>query len=274
MSRADDFSVWSDEAGADDAPLVALIHGTMDRSSGMLKLSRRLDERFRVLRYDRRGYGRSVPAVGEHAGPFGMSEQVSDLVTILGGRRAVLIGHSYGGNVALAAAMLHPGLVAGVAVYETPMSWEPWWPTTTAGAAARTSAGSPAEAAEQFMRRLVGDATWEALPVRTRDTRRGEGAAMVGELNDLRANRPWRPDQIHCPVVLGVGSLANEHHRVGMRHLQRVLPGAQLHELEGCRHDAPTSHSQQFADTIVDAIAFAAGDQWATAVNRSTVTGS
>ena len=101
----------------------------MDRSAGMLKLSRRLDEDFRVLRYDRRGYGRSFP----HDGPFTMDAQVADLVGLLAGRRAVLVGHSYGGNVALATADHHPDLVAGVAVYETPLSWEPWWPGTTAG---------------------------------------------------------------------------------------------------------------------------------------------
>ena len=41
-------SVWSDEAGPADAPVVVLVHGAMDRSSGMLKVSRRLDERYRV----------------------------------------------------------------------------------------------------------------------------------------------------------------------------------------------------------------------------------
>ena len=35
--------IWSEEAGPDDAPLVVLIHGSMDRSAGLLKLSRRLD---------------------------------------------------------------------------------------------------------------------------------------------------------------------------------------------------------------------------------------
>jgi len=39
-----------------------------------------------VLRYDRRGYGRSTP----HDGPFGMDEQVADLVALLDDRRAVL----------------------------------------------------------------------------------------------------------------------------------------------------------------------------------------
>ena len=33
-------------------------------------------------------------------------------------------------------------------------------------------------AAERFMRRMVGDARWEALPERTRATRRREGVAM------------------------------------------------------------------------------------------------
>ena len=55
---------------------------------------------------------------------------------VLAGRRAVLVGHSYGGDVALATADRHPDLVAGVAVYETPLSWLPWWPNTTAGSIA------------------------------------------------------------------------------------------------------------------------------------------
>ena len=65
--------IWSEEVGPVDAPLVVLIHGSMDRSSGMLKLSRHLDARARVLRYDRRGYGRSAP----HDGPFAIDEQVA-----------------------------------------------------------------------------------------------------------------------------------------------------------------------------------------------------
>jgi pimeloyl-ACP methyl ester carboxylesterase len=105
-------TLWHEETGPVDAPLVVLIHGSMDRSTGMLRLSRKLDAEARVLRYDRRGYGRSAP----HDGPFDMGEQVADLVELLGGRRAVLVGHSYGGNVALATAARHPQLVSAVAI--------------------------------------------------------------------------------------------------------------------------------------------------------------
>ena len=105
--------IWSEEAGDASHPLIAIVHGAMERSAGMLKLSRRLDERYRVLRYDRRGYGLSNP----HPGPFGIDAQVADLVDLLAGRRAVVVGHSYGGNVALATACRHPELVAGVGLF-------------------------------------------------------------------------------------------------------------------------------------------------------------
>jgi pimeloyl-ACP methyl ester carboxylesterase len=241
--------IWSEEAGDASHPLIAIVHGAMDRSAGMLKLSRRLDERYRVLRYDRRGYGRSNP----HPGPFGIDAQVADLVDLLAGRRAVVVGHSYGGNVALATACRHPELVAGVAVYETPMSWEPWWPGTTAGATAiAAQEGGTEMAAERFMRRLVGDARWEALPERTRAIRRAEGAALVGELADLRERAPWHAAGVHVPVMVGNGSLGAAHHQDGMARMAAAIPGARLVVLEGCRHDAPTSHPAEFCHQLVE----------------------
>jgi pimeloyl-ACP methyl ester carboxylesterase len=249
--------IWSEEAGHPDAPLVALIHGTMDRSTGMLRLSRQLDDRFRVLRYDRRGYGRSV-----HEGPFAMGGQVDDLVALLGGRRAVLIGHSYGGNVALATAERHPALVAAVGVYETPLSWEPWWPGTTAGGAARAPEGSPADAAERFMRRMVGDELWERLPERTRETRRAEGPALVGELRDLADERPWTAAGIACPLLVSHGSRGADHHRDGMRFVRDAVRHSELVVLADSRHDAPLSNAKLFAERVVEPVLRAAGPPW------------
>ena len=262
MSRTSS-AISSDEVGPDEAPLVALIHGTMDRSTGMLKLSRRLDSRLRVLRYDRRGYGRSTP----HVGPFDMVAQVDDLICLLSGRPVVLVGHSYGGNVALAAASRYPELICGVAIYETPLSWQPWWPGTTAGAAARATGADPADAAELFIRRLIGDSAWEALPERTRQIRRGEGTAMVAELRDLQANEPWLAGDISCPVVASYGSLGAKHHRDGMTFVHDHLPNSELIELVGCRHDAPLSHSDVFSSMIVDPLLRRAGGHWARAVS-------
>jgi pimeloyl-ACP methyl ester carboxylesterase len=173
----------------------------------------------------------------------------------------VLVGHSYGGNVALTAADRHPDLVAGVAVYEIPMSWEPWWPGTTAGSIAVAESGEPEEAAERFLRRILGDRRWEELPERTRQARRGEGLAMVRELADLRRARPWNPEHIAVPVVTAFGSLGAPHHHDGMRHAANLL-GCPLVELADCRHDAPLSHPDLFRTEVIDPLMRRVGSPW------------
>lgn len=259
MNTHDPAHVWREEAGDADAPVVVLIHGAMDRSAGMLKVSRRLDTRYRVVRYDRRGYAKSV----HHPGPFDMAGQVADLEDVVAGRRVVLVGHSYGGNVALTFAERHPAHVAAVGVYESPLSFEPWWQGTTARQVTSDPGLSTADAAEQFMRRFVGDARWDSLPERTRATRRAEGAALVGELADLRANRPWHADAITMPVVVGCGTKGAQHHQDGMHRLVSMLPDARLVVLEGSRHDVPNSDAATFSAEFVVPLLEVAGGPWA-----------
>src|SRR5436309_7437761 len=103
-------------------------------------------------------------------------------------------------KVALASANRHRDRVAGSAVYETPLSWLPWWPNTTAGSIAVAEQRDTREAAEQFMRRILGVRRWESLPERAKEARRAEGVALVAELSDLRDNQPWTPGHITMPV--------------------------------------------------------------------------
>ncbi|MDO8391947.1 MAG: alpha/beta hydrolase [Actinomycetota bacterium] len=240
--------IHAEVAGDPAHPLVVLVHGSMDRSAGMLRLSRRLDHDLCVVRYDRRGYGRSVP----HPGPFDMAAQVDDLVDLLSGRPAIIVGHSYGGNVALTTAARHPHLVRGVVIYESPLSWEPWWSSTSLGARAVEMAHDPEAAAEEFMRRMLGSARWEALPERTRATRRAEGLAMVSELADLRRNRPWRPEEITVPLWIGYGSDTTPQHVRGMPYAAELIPGSHLVMLPGCHHLAPNSHPDLFRHELID----------------------
>ena len=97
-------------------------------------------------------------------------------------------------------------------------------PSASAGAAALTSPGEAADAAERFMRRMVGDARWEELPQRTRDQRRAEGPALVAELRSIRppAPPPYDPSELEVPVLAAHGSESRPHHQRTARRPRRV----------------------------------------------------
>jgi pimeloyl-ACP methyl ester carboxylesterase len=201
------------EQGPVDAPLVVLVHGGMDRSSGMRRTAGALAPDFRVVIYDRRGYGRSL-GVGP---PFTIDEQVADLMAVIDARPAVVFGHSVGGDIALAGAERHPALVRAVGTYEAPMSWEPWWPEGTAGgdAVRLGEEQGPAAAADAFARRMIGDRIWDRLPPTSRAQRLAEGPALVGELSDLRRRPPYDPARIRVPVLVARGERCAPQHLDG-----------------------------------------------------------
>jgi pimeloyl-ACP methyl ester carboxylesterase len=233
--------VWSEVAGDPTAPLVAVVHGSMDRSAGLLRLSRRLDDAHQVLRFDRRGYGRSVD-VGP---PWTVAANVDDLEGLLvaaAAGPAVVFGHSFGGDIALGLAARRPDLVRTVVVYETPLSWLDWWPGNSAGAAAMAM-DDPGDAAEAFMRRLVGDAVWERLSASKQAERRAEGAAMVAELADLRRAAPWDGGAIEAPVLALYGEHARPHHVRGMQELGDLIRGCTHEMIPDAGHAGPHTHA-------------------------------
>jgi pimeloyl-ACP methyl ester carboxylesterase len=104
-------------SGAGHTPLV-LLHGVasnLTRWSEFVEhtaLGRRLD----LLRVDLRGHGESLTRA-----PTGMERWSDDLAAILdaeGYRRAVLVGHSLGANLALHFASRHPARVAGLVLID------------------------------------------------------------------------------------------------------------------------------------------------------------
>lgn len=236
-----------EESGPIDAPLVVLVHGSMDRMAGFAKVARRLESSYRVVRYDRRGYGRSVG----HPGPFRIADHTSDLAEIIGRRRAAIVGHSLGGNVALGVAHHHPHLVAAAAVYETPLSWMPWWPKDSSGRQIAASNEDPAELAERFLRNMIGNRRWERLPETSRSARRAEGRALVGEMISVRDEAPWEAERITCPLTIGRGELARPHQAEGMLRLSEMVPASTFVTLPGCNHMAHAGEPDLFVDRLV-----------------------
>jgi pimeloyl-ACP methyl ester carboxylesterase len=240
---------WSTAAGlyvheAGAGPLVVLVHGVMDRSNGMLRTRRIIQPDFRVVRYDRRGYGRSQGV--EPDSDF--TRQVEDLADVLAGRPAVVVGHSFGGIVALALAHRRPNLVRSVVAYEAPMMWADWWESPARDEASEDAA----EAAEWFMRRMLGDELWERLPRAMREDRRAEGRAMLADLYCLGPDLPppYVAEELAVPVVAAHGGQARERHRRATRYLATHAPDAELWVAPGADHGIHLSDPQGFAALV------------------------
>ena len=65
--------------------------------------------------------------------PVSFDDQVDDLVEVLDGEPAGAFGHSFGGDVVLAAAADHPELIPTALVWEPPQPWLSWWPGSKTG---------------------------------------------------------------------------------------------------------------------------------------------
>ena len=222
-----------------------LIHGALDRAAGMALVARRLRNHSDVTWYDRRGYATRW----DEPGKCSIEAHTDDAIALLAGRPSYLVGHSLGGDIALAVADRRPDLVLGVTVYETPLSWMEFWPNDTAGA--NSIKAGPEEGAEAFMIRLIGRRRWDELPERTKQARRREGRALVEEMSSLRSRAPWSTERIGCSVMVGRGTKASAHHVAGADWLASHLERARLHVLEGAGHGAPLTHVDRFVDELV-----------------------
>jgi pimeloyl-ACP methyl ester carboxylesterase len=221
-----------------------LVHGSMDRSTSLGRVARRLNDS-EVVTYDRRGYAKSL----ERGASLSFGDQVDDLLEVVDGHPVVALGHSFGGTVVLGAAARHPELILGAVVFEIPMPWLDWWPATTAGRAAAEDPRPPEDVAESFMRRLIGDSTWERLPATTKRARRSEGRALVSEMRGLEVPA-WNPADIRIPVIVGYGTKGMSHQRRGSIELAAALPHGELVELEGATHGAHIAHPHEIVSLL------------------------
>lgn len=219
----------------------------MDRQSGFLKLAKVLSRDHTVIVYDRRGYASSL----ELGGPYEIARHVEDLLEVIGGVPSLVIGHSFGGTVALACAERHPEVVQGVVTYENPMPWLSWWPRNTGAGHAARRTDDPEGAAEEFLKRFIGQRLWERLPDSTKAARRAEGRALVDELASIQNSPAFERDSIRVPIAIGVGSLAQDYMREGAVHLSRHRD-ARLIVLDGAHHNAHSARPGEFARQLIE----------------------
>ncbi len=106
------------EAG--EGPVIVLLHGFPEFWYSWRKQIPALAEHFRVIVPDMRGYNLSDKPKGvEHYKPSIVSEDIRQLVLHVADGRATIIGHDWGGAIALQLAEQHPELLNKLVIMNT-----------------------------------------------------------------------------------------------------------------------------------------------------------
>lgn len=238
------------EAGA--GPAVLCIHAGAANSSQWRSLMERLADRFRVIACDMSGAGKSPPF--PRGRTYTLDEEVGFLAAAFdaAGDSFHLVGHSYGGAVALKAALRHRARVRSLTLFE-PVLFSLLFsvaPQSDAAREIRRLAQSTSElaargdfdaAAREFVDYWFQPGTWAALREETRAPIRGK-MDTTGERWDALFNDPVRLadlSRLDMPTLFLKAENSPLPARVLSRVLAAAVPQARSIEIEGVGHMAP-----------------------------------
>lgn len=240
------------ERAGSGTPALLMLHGwTLDRRMWRPQVEG-LSGRFTLLLPDRRGFGRSSAPPGLGLEP----DDVPPLLDHFGLERAVLVGHSQAGRIALTAAARHAGRVAGVVLLAAPHDAVPPDP-------AREPA-LPLNRLTELVRAgnlPAARALWRSHPmllVRDKAT-----AALLDEmLGDYEGRDLLTPPQplpvdetllsaIHCPALVIAGDADAGSRVAAAGRLAAGLNKAPCLLLPGAGHMANISHAADFNQALM-----------------------
>jgi pimeloyl-ACP methyl ester carboxylesterase len=236
---------------------VLLIHSGGFTSRQWRRLAELLAPRHRVIAPDLLGYGAARWPAGK---PFHFREDVALLAGLLD-EPAHVVGHSYGGLLALQLALARPESVRRIAVYEPVTFGLLDEPEDAAVCASIGSLGDyrpdAAGVDEPWLERFVdwwqGAGAWRALGAPTRQAFCDVGWKLSQEVASLAADRTDRARYaaITAPTLILAGERTQPAELHVVRKLARTLPHATLQLFPGLGHMGPITH----AATVNDAIA-------------------
>lgn len=244
---------------------LVLLHGQPGLGSDWRQVLSQLPEQVCAVAPDRPGYGSSSLAGG---GFEVNADAVIDDLDARGVERAVLVGHSYGGGVALTVAARAPDRIEALILLATvgPDCLNGWDTLLAAPFAGPVCAIFAWELTPWFararLRRLIGRGRTDALQRHVNwyvwgharwehgalwRTFLAEQRALVAETDGLALLAP----SVHVPVLLVADPQDTMVPFLTAQTLARLLPDARLHQLEGAGHQLPLRAPDQVARQIV-----------------------
>ncbi|CAA0106806.1 3-oxoadipate enol-lactonase 2 [Halioglobus japonicus] len=242
-----------------DGPALVLIHGnTLDIRMWDEQVAA-FAERYRVIRYDMRGFGRSAPPSGE---PYTPADDLAALLTHLGVGHAHILGLSLGGAVAMDFVLAYPEMTDALILADTGLSEFQWQVYGEFSAAVRAEAvDSGVEAARQ---RWLAGALF--APVMERPQVAQRLRQMVDDYSGWHwLNRDsWQPskpaaierfESVDTPTLVIIGERdLSDFHEIADAVQQRV-PGASKAVIAGVGHISNMEAPAQFNTLVLDFLA-------------------
>ncbi len=219
------------------APILC-IHGTSSSSLAWSSAVEKLAELSRVIAYDRRGCGRSErPDPYERTSPGEQTDDARALLEALGATPAVVIGRSYGGDIALDLALRYPESVRALVLLEAgPVGlfaeYDAWVDATIEKVERASSERGIDAVGETLIREVLGE--WEELPGELRELISANGPAILAELRGgvLAVDRA-QLEALRRPTLLVSATDSPEAFRQVMDELARGIPGARAVRVGG-----------------------------------------
>lgn len=246
-----------DDLGVREAPAALLMHSLLCDGEMFAHLAQELSRTHRVINLDSRGHGRSTPA----SRGYTLDEQCDDIPAVLdhaGVHSATLVGLSWGGMLAMRAAVFHPTRVAALALLDT--SARPESPVLRAQYMAM--AGSflavgllptvearvrPLMFSDGFLAREPGAA--KALTDKVRTWRR-EGVFQAVQAVAMRDDFSAQLGDVRVPTVVLVGDEDRATPVKRAEQLVGAIPGATLDIVRGAGHLTSVEQPELVAQAV------------------------
>lgn len=248
------------EAGAGEA--IVLLHCSAGNGGAWIPVIDQLGPGLHALAPDLRGYG--LNAAWPRGAPLRREDEIGVVEALLdaAGQRVHLVGHSYGGTVAINAVQRFPHRVASLTLIEPvalhllrradePQGWREIV-TLAERHLASVAAGRDAEAAEAFTSYWSGQSAWQQMPeagrdsiVRTMPKVAAEWQLMLAAEDNLEAVA-----RIQAPTLLICGGRTRTPARRVVEILRTALPHSGYLEIADAGHMSPFTHPAAVADAI------------------------
>jgi pimeloyl-ACP methyl ester carboxylesterase len=244
-----------------ERPTVVLLHASASSSRQWSGLVARLGDRFDAYALDFHGHGARPDWPSR--GPLTLAHEVALVVPVLQAAGAVhLVGHSYGGAVALKLAQMFPHAVRSVAVYEPVLF--PWLLADERDAGVAREVLDMANdirqalhqrcfrrAAERFVDYWSGPGTWAQMPPERQQSIAPRMPAVLAHFDALYREDFSPGAALSAVPVLGLsGADSPRTTRRIARILASRIPHATCEELPNMGHMGPITHGAIVSERI------------------------